>query len=105
MAELVFPARPARPAPPPERPLLRNSTPTRNARSRRSDGFGTIFGAFRELFAELFSGLSRPFNLESSRRKQAHFILQCQKRIPPLPPGTTAQDQLASFPHGYAPHV
>src|SRR5208337_1280580 len=61
-AEPVFPAWPAR-------PWVRNSTPTRKARSRRSDGFTTALGAFRELFRELFPELSRRLSLESSRRK------------------------------------
>src|ERR1035438_1627684 len=57
------------------RPWLRNSTPTRNARSCRSDGFSTAFGSFRELFREL----PRLLSLESSRCKQSHFILQCRQ--------------------------
>src|SRR5208282_844962 len=77
VAEPVFPART------PARPRLRNSTPTRNARSRRSDGFSTALGSFRELLSEL----SRLLSLESSRRKQTHFILQYRKRsLGPPPP-------------------
>src|SRR5208282_441790 len=76
---------------PPARPLVRNSTPTRNARSCCSDGFSTALGSFRELFCELFLELSRLLSLESSRRKQTHFILRwCRERNSrsPPPPGT-----------------
>src|ERR1039458_1246630 len=80
VAEFVF-------LPQPARPLVRNSTPTRNARSRCSDGFSTALGSFRELFLEL----SRLLSLESSRRKQTHFILRwCRERNSrsPRPPAT-----------------
>src|SRR5208282_2717743 len=80
----------------PARPRVRNSTPTRNARSRCSDGFRTALGSFRELFREIFRkvfrdlscGLSRRPKLESSRRKQTHFTLRYPKLAPaskPLP--------------------
>src|SRR5271157_6193735 len=67
LAELFFPA------PPAARPWVRNSTPTRNARSCCSDGFSTALALFREPIGEFFREVSRRLTLESSRRKQTHF--------------------------------
>ena len=83
----------------PAPPLLRNSTPTRKARSCCSDGLRTALSSFREL--------PRPFNLESSLRKQTHFTLRCRRRSwrSLLPLAAPDPIPLVSAPRGDGPRA